>query len=158
MLVKNVLMSAAAVAVLTMSFAKTYAHVTVHPKQSATGVTETYTMQVPTEKPIPTVRVEVEFPASLQVSAFEAKQGWTIDRKEDAAGKLVSVVLRGSIPAEQSESFRFTARNPAEAGTLTWKVIQVYADESKVEWSGVAGSKTPSPAVELKKLAAGSVK
>ena len=43
-------------------------------------------------------------------------------------------------------------------GALSWKVIQVYEDGSKSEWTGPQGSRTPAPSVELKKPAANSVK
>ena len=45
------------------------------------------------------------------------------------------------------------ARNPAEESKLSWKVIQIYQDGSKSEWTGAEGSRTPAPVVELKKAA-----
>ena len=48
----------------------TQAHVAVLPRESAAGATQKYTMRVPDEKNIPTVRMEAEFPAAfLQVLA-----------------------------------------------------------------------------------------
>jgi uncharacterized protein YcnI len=126
-------------------------HVTIQPKKSTAGKSEKYTMKVPTEKFVPTVRVEVQFPDTLAVSSFEPKPGWKVEEKKDATGKLVGATLTGSIPPGESQEFYFVGRNPNEEGTLSWKVIQIYEDGSKVEWTGAAGSRTPAPAVELTK-------
>jgi uncharacterized protein YcnI len=143
--------SAAVVAILIVTISTAYGHVTVQPKQSATGAIEKYTLRVPTEKFVSTVRVEVEFPANLNVSSFEPKSGWKIEEKRDAAGKLVGVVLTGSIPTGESAAFTFSARNPSSEGKLFFKAIQIYEDGTKSEWTGAEGSRTPAPAVELKK-------
>jgi uncharacterized protein YcnI len=138
-------------AILALGVGLAYGHVTVQPKQSTVGKTEKYALRVPTEKFVPTVRVEVEFPAALTVSSFDAKPGWKIEEKRNPAGKLVGVILMGSIPTGESSEFTFTAENPNEAGKLSWKAIQVYEDGSKSEWTGAEGSRTPAPVVEVKK-------
>jgi uncharacterized protein YcnI len=137
--------------VLVLSMGSAYAHVTVQPKQSTAGKSEKYAMRVPTEKFVPTVRVEVEFPAGLAVASFEPKSGWKVEEKKDTAGKLVGVILTGSIPTGESTEFSFVARNPNEEGKLFWKVIQIYEDGSKSEWTGAEGSRTPSPVIEIRK-------
>ena len=73
---KTILSTAAA---LAMFIGTAYGHVTVQPKQSAPGAVEKYALRVPTEKFVPTVRVEIEFPAALDVSSFEPKAGWKIE-------------------------------------------------------------------------------
>ena len=151
MLMKNFLRSVALAAGLTMTAGVAYGHVTIQPKQSTAGATEKYAMRVPTEKFVPTVRVEVEFPAGLDVSSFEAKSGWKIEEKKDASGKLVGAILTGSIPPGESSQFNFMARNPDEEGKLSFKAIQIYADGSKSEWTGAEGSRTPAPVVEVRK-------
>jgi len=128
-----------------------YGHVTVQPKQSTTGKTEAYTLRVPTEKPVPTVRVEVEFPEPLEVSSFEPKTGWKIEERKNAAGRLMGVVLTGLIPPTESVQFNFMARNPSTEGKLSFKAIQIYQDGSRAEWTGVEGSRTPAPVIEIKK-------
>ena len=148
---KHFLKWAAVAAALVMTIGTAYGHVTVQPRQSTTGAMEKYTLRVPTEKFSPTVRVEVEFPANLNVSSFEQKSGWKIEEKKDASGKLIGVVLTGSIPTGESAAFSFTARNPSDEGKLFFKAIQIYEDGTKSEWTGAEGSRTPAPAVELKK-------
>lgn len=139
--------------IIILGVAPVFAHVTVQPKQSTAGATEKYILRVPTEKFVPTVRVEVEFPATLTVSAFEPKTGWQIEEKRDSSGKLVGVTLRGSLGPGESTQFNFTARNPAAAGKLVFKAIQIYEDGTISEWTGAEGSKTPAPVVEIKKSA-----
>jgi Domain of unkown function (DUF1775) len=75
---------------------------------------------------------------------------WKVEEKRDSSGKLVGMTLTGSIPTGESSEFNFMARNPAEERKLIWKVIQIYEDGSKSEWTGAEGSRTPSP-VEVKK-------
>jgi uncharacterized protein YcnI len=142
---------AALAGILIMIAVSAYGHVTIQPKQSAAGASEKYTMRVPTEKFVPTVRVEVEFPSVLAASSFDPKPGWKIEDKKDAAGKLIGAVLTGSIPPGESSLFTFTARNPGDEGKLSWKVIQIYEDGSKSEWTGPEGSRAPAPVVEVKK-------
>lgn len=137
--------------VLLLGAGIAFGHVTIQPKRSIAGKSEKYTMKVPTEKFIPTVRIEVQFPDALTVSSFEPKPGWNIEEKKDAAGKLVGATLTGSIPPGESSEFYFMGRNPSEEGTLSWKVIQIYQDGSKSEWTGAAGTRTPAPVVELTK-------
>ncbi len=138
-------------AVLLIGAGIAFGHVTIQPKQSTAGKSEKYTMKVPTEKFVPTVRVEIQFPDALIVSSFEPKPGWMIEEKKDRAGRLVGAVLIGSIPTGESSEFYFTGWNPSEVGTLSWKVIQIYQDGSKSEWTGAPGSRTPAPIVELTK-------
>src|SRR5712691_8835680 len=151
MLIKSLLKSAAVSAVLAMSISTAYAHVTIQPNQSTAGASQIYKITVPTEKFVPTVRIEVEFPAALNVSSFESKADWKIEETKDASGKLLSAILTGSIPTGQSTQFNFTARNPNEEGVLSWKVIQIYEDGTKSEWTGPKGSRTPAPGFEVKK-------
>ncbi len=143
--------TAEVVAVLIISAGVAFGHVTIQPKRSIPGKTEKYTMKVPTEKFVPTVRIEIEFPPALVASPFEPKSGWKIDEKRDASGRLVGAILTGSIPPGESSEFYFEGRNPGEEGNLSWRVIQIYQDGSKSEWTGAPGSRTPAPVVELAK-------
>jgi len=136
---------------LLVAVAPAFGHVTVQPKQSAPGAVEKYILRVPTEKFVPTVRVDVEFPATLTVSAFEPKPGWKIEEKKDTSGKIIGVTLNGSLGPGESTQFNFTARNPGEPGKLIFKAIQTYEDGTKSEWTGAEGSKAPAPVVEIRK-------
>ena len=139
------------IAISVVMVAPAFAHVTVQPKQSMPGATENYVLRVPTEKFVPTVRVEVEFPANLNVSGFEFKTGWKIETKRNGSGRIIRVILNGSLGPAESTQFHFTARNPVTEGKLVFKAIQTYEDGTKSEWTGAEGSRTPAPVVELKK-------
>lgn len=135
-----------------MSLTIAYAHVIVRPQESAPGANETYTMRVPTEGNSATVRIEVEFPAAAGVSTVEPKTGWSLDQRKDASGKIVGAIWSGaSIAPREASEFSFVARNPGEETKLVWKVIQIYADGTRSEWTGPAGSRTPAPVTVVKK-------
>jgi len=142
-----------AAAFMTVTIA--YAHVVVRPKESVAGASEKYTMRVPTERNSATVRIEVEFPTAVEISAVDQKAGWNVEQRKDASGKIVSAIWSGSsIAPREVNEFSFAARNPSEETELVWKVIQVYADGSRSEWTGPAGSRTPASVTAVKKAAA----
>lgn len=132
-----------------------YAHVTVRPRESRPGATETYTMRVPSERGLGSVRVEAEFPAAVEIRTLHEKPGWKVDPKKDASGKIVGATWSGSrIAPGEAVEFTFEARNPVEETSLTWKAVQVYEDDSRVEWTGPRGSRTPASVTVIKKPAA----
>ena len=140
---------AAALGIATLSVAAT-AHVTVSPKESAVGAHVKYVVRVPNEKQVDTVAIEIRFPSALRVRSFEQRPGWMTEPVRDASGTLIGVRWRGSLPPQQFAEFGLLAVNPAAAGDLAWSAIQSFADGTKVEWSGAAGSKTPAPRVTIK--------
>ncbi len=126
------------------------AHVTVWPRQSELGAREKYVVRAPNEKTIATVRVEGDFPPEVRVTQLEQVPGWTVEARRDGAGTIVGAVWSGSLPPDQFAEFGLLAANPKTGAVLTWKFTQVYADGSKVEWTGPAGSRTPAPQVQLR--------
>ena len=111
-------------------------------------------MRVPTERDTPTVRIEAEFPPEVSVAEIDRKQGWDIESKRNAEGRIVAVVWSGgSIARGEAEAFSFLARNPLEEGTLVWKVIQIHADGSRAEWTAEPGSRNPAPVTTIRDAA-----
>jgi uncharacterized protein YcnI len=131
-----------------------FAHVVVQPKQSAAGATEKYTVRVPNERAVATVRLEIEFPAAAEISAVDEIPGWKLELKKNASGRITGATWSDArlAPREVVE-FTFTARNPAREAKLAWSAIQVYEDGSRSEWTGVEGSRTPASVTTI--LAAG---
>lgn len=128
-----------------------FAHVRVSPRESSAGATQKYTMSVPTERQSPTVRIEVTFPASVTVTSLAVTQGWTAQEHKDDAGKIIGALWSGgSIPFAEAAEFSFEAKNPADASRLEWKVIQIYEDGTRSEWTGPENSRTPSPVTIVK--------
>ena len=132
--------------------AAAHGHVSVRPRESIAGASQKYTMRVPTEKGVATVRIEVEFPSLAEIAEVDEKPGWKLELKRDAAGKLIGASWRGSsiAPREVTE-FTFTATNPNEETKLEWKAIQIYEDGSRSEWTGPTGSRTPASVTLIKK-------
>jgi uncharacterized protein YcnI len=127
------------------------AHIRIYPTESAYGAREKYTMRVPNEKQVNTIRVEGEFPEALQVYDFEFKPGWKIDFKKNEQNKIIGATWTGTIQPYEFVEFGMLGINPKEGDNLTWKFVQYYSDGSKEEFTGPVGSRLPSPVVMLKK-------
>ena len=127
-----------------------FAHITIWPKESNAGAREKYTMRVPNEKQVPTVRIEGEFPAEVNLYDFEFKPGWKIDFKKDDKGKITGAVWTGKIAPYEFVEFGMLGLNPKEGSNLVWKFVQFYEDGTKEEFTGPLGSRLPSPVTALK--------
>lgn len=120
------------------------AHVEISPSQVPAGTTETFTIEVPTEKEIPTTEVRLELPEGFEATGAEAPEGW---QGEVRGNDLVWT--GGEIPVANSEEFSFEATAPDEAGSFPLATIQTYEDGSVAEWAGAADSEEPAPVVEV---------
>jgi len=141
----------AACAILTfLSASMLLAHVTIWPKESAPGAREKYTMRVPNEKQVNSIRVEGEFPAELKLYDFEFKPGWKIDFKKDDKGNIIGATWTGTLAPYEFIEFGMLGINPKEGTSLVWKFVQYYDNGTKEEFTGPIGSKYPSPVVALK--------
>ena len=130
---------------LTLAFAGVaLAHVEVSPSQVPAGATETFTVEVPTEKEVPTTEVRLELPEGFEATGTEPPPGWRGEVRGNAL-----VWTGGEIPVANSEEFSFEATAPDEAGSFAPGVIQTYRDGSVVEWTGAADSEEPAPVVEV---------
>src|ERR1700733_13025691 len=132
--------SAFALACATLAFA----HIRIAPTESAPGAREKYTMRVPNEKQVNTIRVEGEFPAGLEIYDFEFKSGWKIDFKKDNKGKIIGAVWTGRIDPYEFTEFGMLAINP-KAGdpNLLWKFYQYYEDGFKEEFTNPPDARMP---------------
>jgi len=138
-------------ALLTFGASIASAHVTIWPRQSAPGAFEKYVVRVPSERPSPTVRVELDVPDGVTFSRVMPKPGWRYETARNAAGRVTGIVWSGgSIGPEEFDEFEFQARNGPDQGTVAWKARQIYADGVSVAWDGPAGSKNPASFTELK--------
>ena len=129
-----------------------FSHIRIYPTESTLGAHEKYTMRVPNEKKVATIRVEGEFPSELTVYDFEFKPGWKIDFKKDEKGKITGAVWNGKIEPYEFVEFGMLGINPKEGSDLVWKFVQYYEDGSKEEFTGPVGSRLPSPVTTLKKV------
>jgi uncharacterized protein YcnI len=151
----NVRAIAVAVAFATaLAALAVYGHAVVQPSESIAAQTQQYTLRVPNEKAVPTIAVELLFPAEIQATAVNEQPGWKLDLRRDATGRIVSAAWSGSLLPAADVHFTFSALNPATPVTVEWKVIQTYADALRVEWTGPAGSRTPASRTTIKDVAA----
>lgn len=122
------------------------AHVEVTPKTSVTGEEETYTVKVPSEKDVPTIKFTIKIPPGLEFDSFEPIAGWNFTVQKGSDGKVKSVTYeaagQGILP-EEFQRFTFVAKNPDKATKVTWDAYQYYKDGSVVEWTGEEGSESP---------------
>lgn len=126
-------LSLVALAVLVPSFA--FAHVTVRPRESAPGAEEKYTVRVPTEGAVSTVRLELEIPEGVTVLDVPHPEGATHEVKK-ANGRITSIVWSKEIKPKEVAEFTFTARNPKTGEAISWKAYQHFADGTSADWIG----------------------
>jgi uncharacterized protein YcnI len=89
------------------------AHPIVQPATSPGGMTERYTIAVPSEKPLATVRLEVQFPRGLLVTELEAPPSWRLTAEKTSTGQILGAVWDGgSVPAGQFAAFGVLAQDP----------------------------------------------
>lgn len=124
-----------------------WAHVTVSPRESRPGVSERYTVRVPTEGKVSTVEVELEIPEGVTISP-QASPGWkhTLNRAGD---RVTSIVWAMEIKPGEFAEFGFIGRNPKTGSEIVWKAHQRYADGTASHWVGEPGTRSPAPATTL---------
>ena len=120
------------------------AHAVVEPAEAPPGAYQRYVLRVPTEREVPTTRVEIRFPGSITVVSFADVPGWELEVMTDAAGRIVGAAWTGTLPPQRFVEFPFVAVNPPEDVTIAWPVTQTYAGGEVVEWSGPEDSDTPA--------------
>ena len=121
-----------------------FGHIRIYPMQSTFGAREKYTMRVPNERQSPTIRIEGEFPAGLEIYDFEFKPGWKIDFKKDDKDKIVGAVWTGRIAPYEFVEFGMLAINPKNGNpNMLWKFYQYYEDGFKEEFTAPPDAKMP---------------
>lgn len=127
----RVLLSALAVISLSVALA---AHVTIGPTESRLGVSERYTVRVPTEGQVATIGVDLEVPEGVTVSYVLASGGWKSTVKREG-NRIVAVSWTVDVPPAHFAELVFNARNPKEGTGITWKVKQRFADGTSRDWT-----------------------
>lgn len=120
------------------------AHAVVQPAEAPTGAYQRYVLRVPTEREVPTTRVEIWFPDQVTIVSFADVPGWELEVMTDSSGKILGAAWTGILPPQRFVEFPFVAVNPREDVTIAWPVTQIYADGEVVEWAGPEGSEAPA--------------
>jgi uncharacterized protein YcnI len=115
--------------------ATAWGHSDLDPRQSIPNKWETYTLNVPTETEVPTVRVHLLVPRDFEIEMIEHSPLWQITRSRDERGYIREVTWSGSsIPPQTFAEFKLLVRNPASPGTSLWKIEQYYQDGNVATW------------------------
>jgi uncharacterized protein YcnI len=150
---KRVLVPAAAAALFLVATAvPASAHVTVVAPGATVGGFTKLTFRAPTEKGVPTTKLDVTFPADAPIAFVSVKPhpGWTyaVTKGKPAVPvtahgeNITEVVTRivwtaapgnGIKPGEFDE-FEVSAGPLPDVETLTFKALQTYADGDVVRW------------------------
>lgn len=123
-----------AVGVVTIMVATLAAHVTIAPAESKAGVSERYTMRVPTEGQVATTGVDLEVPSGVTVTGVLASSGWKSELRRES-NRIVAIHWTVDIPAGHFGELVFNARNPKEGTEIVWKVTQKFSDGTSREWT-----------------------
>ncbi|GAA0514477.1 DUF1775 domain-containing protein [Deinococcus depolymerans] len=114
------------------------AHATVRTEaglsESVAGKSETYRLNVPTEKDLSTTRIRLIVPAGVTLSRFQVTPGFTRTVVKNDAGLIREVIWTGRVAPMEYARFYFQAKNPPQAAELVWKIHQTYSDGSVVAW------------------------
>jgi uncharacterized protein YcnI len=143
----RVIMAAAAAVVLLLP-AAVRAHVSVWPRESATGATERYTVRVPTEGKVTTTSVDLEVPEGVVIEVFSAPAGWKYDvtRRDD---RIVRVVWTMDVKPGEFVEYGFVARNPRQGTQLVWTLRQHFADGTVTDWTNGPNGLMPTAVTKL---------
>ncbi len=152
-------------AAMLLTFADTVsAHVTLSPKEAVVGYT-TFTVNVPTEKEIPTVAVRLVIPEGVEVHGVLPVAGWTHTEKKmemdgnekpdhegdesSHHGKVTEIVWSGGKIADgEFMQFPISISYAGDPKQLVWKAYQTYSDGSIVAWDDTS-EKNPAPKVSM---------
>jgi uncharacterized protein YcnI len=120
------------------------ARAVVFPKTSTPGAYEKYSLRVMNERDIPTLQVEINFPAGLRVVSFADVPGWKLQVLTDSTQRITGAVWRGVLERQHFVEFPFLALNPKDSISLSWPTYQTYEGGERVEWTSPdTTSKTP---------------
>jgi uncharacterized protein YcnI len=134
------------------------AHVVVFPKQVTQGTYEKFTVRVPTEKDVPTVKVKVIIPKEAAISRFEPKPGWKYEIEKDNTDLITSVTwtaTNGGLLSTEFGEFNMQGKVADDAEKIVWNAYQTYQDGSTVAWEGPSEAEHPASITEVMKATNG---
>lgn len=139
------------------------AHVEVTSPNATQGEEAVLTFRVPTEKDVPTVKVEIALPTDTPIASVSVKPlaGWNYhittatpttpitDEDGDPVSEIVSRVAwtatnGGTKPGEYQE-FQVLADPLPKTNHLVFKALQTYSDKSVVSWIQTPATGAPEP-------------
>jgi uncharacterized protein YcnI len=128
------------------------AHVVVNPQEAIQGTFQEFSVRVPNEKSIPTVKVELDIPADVDISQLNPAPGWKYDLTKDTSGKITKITWTSTgngIAESEYENFNFAGLISKKTTAIGWKAHQTYKDGSIIDWVGDEKSGTPAPVTKV---------
>jgi uncharacterized protein YcnI len=156
----------AVVAGVLVTAAPATAHVVVLPATAPVGRSTEFTLQVPTERAIPTTAVRVMFPSDVTVYSFKSPTpGFTVTPIHARNQSIIGVIYRGTVPVGRYATFQFLG-TPFTSGQTLWPSYQTYADGEVKPWTGPpdspgsvspeSGPTQPGPAAHVEIVSIGA--
>ncbi|QGQ95938.1 DUF1775 domain-containing protein [Paenibacillus psychroresistens] len=133
------------------------AHVVVYPKEATQGSYEKFTVRVPTELAVPTIKVQIDIPNEITVSRFLPVMGWKYELTKDATDKIISVIWTATgdgLSSTEFGEFNMQGKISDKAASLVWKAHQTYKDGTLVDWVGAPTDDKPASITTVKAKAA----
>jgi uncharacterized protein YcnI len=125
------------------------AHVSVWPRESRAGVSEKYTVRVPTEGKVATTKAELRVPEGVAIGLVGAAGNWKQDIIREN-NRIVGITWHVNIQPGEFMEFVFLARNPRDKTEIVWTLKQTYADGTTEDWTKAAdGSIRPTATIKL---------
>jgi uncharacterized protein YcnI len=121
------------------------AHAEITPERVPAAGVSTFVLSVAGEQAAPATRIAMQLPPGMTNVELAPARGWQASR-----ARRVITWTGGSIEQGQEGRFEITAQFPNSPGeTLTFPVVQTYADGTVVRWIGAPASDTPAPRITL---------
>jgi periplasmic copper chaperone A len=173
MFARRLPVAAAAAVLLMVPFAGVaFAHVEAESDDAVRGGAGTVTFTVPTEKDVPSTKVEIAFPTDTPLLDVTPQpvDGWTsaLTTAPPAApatgpdGQPVTALVTritwtataGGTPPEKSQEFPVEVGRFPDVASVEFKALQTYADGSVVSWieeqpEGAPEPENPAPVLTL---------
>jgi uncharacterized protein YcnI len=137
------------------------AHARVSPPVSLAGVSQLFSLVVPTEEapPVTTTKVVLSVPIGFSIGSFVPSPGWrrAVQLTTATNGAVVEKVTwsGGAVASGEDALFQFLGQ-PTAAGTYSFDVEQTYSNGAIVDWSGGNDSATPAATIEARTSYGGS--
>jgi uncharacterized protein YcnI len=119
---------------LLFSSVSTFAHVVVKPDIAKPASYQTFTVNVPNEKDIPTIKLRLVLPEGVDSVSVTNKIGWTANIVKEGEKAKEIEWSGGTIPKDFRDEFSFSAKTPAKEDEIAWKAYQTYQDGTVVSW------------------------
>lgn len=162
-----------AASALLLAAAPSWAHVTVNSPGATQGGFAKLAFRVPTEKAVPTTRLQIAFPVEAPIPFVSVKPhaGWSYKVTKGKAptgltahGEPVDEVVTGitwtatgvGIKAGEFDEFEVSAGPLPAVSSMVFKALQTYSDGDVVRWieTGAGELEHPAPVLQLSPAAA----